>query len=103
MKRGEICWADLPAPVGRRPVLLLSRDWAFTVRNAVAVAFVTTTIRNIPVEVPLGPAEGLPKPCVVNLDVVNTIPKTALAQRITMLSPAKLAEVAKAARFAMDR
>jgi len=102
MKRGELWWADLPAPVGRRPVLLLSRDRAYAVRNAVTGAFLTTTIRNIPVEVALGPADGLPKPCVVNLDVVNTIPKAALAERITTLSVAKLAEVAKALRFALD-
>jgi mRNA-degrading endonuclease toxin of MazEF toxin-antitoxin module len=41
MKRGEVWWADLPAPVGRRPVLLLSRDRAYAVRNAVTVAFLT--------------------------------------------------------------
>lgn len=51
MQRGEVWGADLPAPVSRRPVLLLSRNRAYTVRNAVTVAFVTTTIRNIPVEV----------------------------------------------------
>jgi mRNA interferase MazF len=102
VRRGEVWWADLPAPVGRRPVLLLSRDRAYAVRNAVTVAFVTTTIRNIPVEVPLGPAEGMPKPCVVNLDVVNTIPKSALTQSIGQLSAEKLADVSQAARFAMD-
>ena len=67
MKRGEVWWADLPAPVGRRPVLLLSRDRAYAVRSAVTVAFVTTVIRGIPVEVRLGPADGMPKDCVVNL------------------------------------
>ena len=102
MKRGEIWWADLPAPVGRRPVLLPSRNRAYAVRSAVTVAFLTTTIRNIPTEVPLGPADGLPKPCVANLDVINTIPKTALTQRISTLSSTKLAEVAKAARFALE-
>jgi len=102
VKRGELWWADLPAPVGHRSVLLMSRDRAYAVRNAVTVAFVTTTIRNIPVEVSLGPDDGLPKPCVVNLDVINTIPKTALTQRIGMLSPAKLVEVARTARFALD-
>ena len=53
MKRGEIWWANLPTPVGRRPVLLLSRNKAYEVRNAVTVAEITTTIRNIPVEVKL--------------------------------------------------
>ena len=42
----------MPAPVGRRPVVLLSRDRAYAVRNAVTVAFLTTTVRGIAVEVP---------------------------------------------------
>jgi len=49
MRRGEIWWAELSLPIGRRPVLLLSRDEAYAVRNAVTVAKVTSTIRGIPV------------------------------------------------------
>lgn len=101
MKRGEVWWADLPAPVGRRPVLLLSRDRAYVVRSAVTVAFLPTVVRGIPVEVRLGPAEGMPKECVVNLDVINTIPKAALVQQITALTSAKLIEVEAAIRFAL--
>lgn len=102
MKRGEIWWADLPDPVGRRPVLLLSRDRAYAVRNAVTVAFLTGTVRNIPVEVKLSPADGVPKDCVVNLDLINTVPKAALADHLCTLSPAKIAEVDNAIRFALD-
>ena len=47
--------AELPLPVGKRPVVLLSRDEAYSVRNAITVAEVTRTIRKIPVEVSLGP------------------------------------------------
>ena len=101
MRRGEIWWADLPPPVGRRPVVLLSRDRAYAVRTAVTVAFITSTIRGIPVEVPLGKTEGLPKDCVVNLDLVNTIPKSALTQRVAALAPPKLADVETALRFAL--
>ncbi len=102
MRRGEVWWADMPAPVGRRPVVLLSRDRAYAVRTAVSVAFLTTTVRGIAVEVPLGPADGLPKPCVANLDVINTIPKATLVQHICTLSAAKMADVGRAARFALD-
>ena len=49
MRRGEVWWADQPQPIGRRPVLLLSRDEAYNVRNAVTVAQITTTVRNLPV------------------------------------------------------
>ena len=102
MRRGEVWWADLPHPVGRRPVLLQSRDRAYAVRNAVTVAFLTTTVRKIPVEVPLTPADGVPKECAANLDLVNTIPKAALRTLICTLSPAKLADVDAAIRFALD-
>jgi mRNA interferase MazF len=102
VKRGEVWWADLPAPVGRRPVLLLSRDRAYAVRNAVTVAFLTTTIRGIAVEVRLTRADGVPKECVVNLDLINTIAKSHLSSRICVLSDVKLDEVAAALRFALD-
>jgi len=41
MRRGEIWWAELPAPGGRRPVLLLSRNEAYVVRQLVTVAPIT--------------------------------------------------------------
>ena len=85
MRRGEIWWAELPPPIGRRPALLLSRDSAYKVRTSVTVAMVTRTIRGIPVEVLLGPEDGMPAECAVNLDNILTIPKSRLRQRITAL------------------
>ena len=102
MKRGEVWWAELPPPVGRRPVVLLSRDTAYTVRTSITVAPVTRTIRDIPVEVPLGREDGLPARCVVNLDDLTTIPKSSLRQRVSALSDARLAEIDDAIRFALD-
>jgi mRNA interferase MazF len=102
MQRGEVRWAELPSPVGKRPVLLLSREAAYSVRTAVTVALITRTIRNIPVEVPLGTEDGMPAKCVVNLDNILTIPKSRLAERITQLSPEKMADVAKAVVFALN-
>jgi len=101
MKRGEVWWADLPRPIGRRPVLLLSRDEAYHVRNAVTVGEITTTIRDIPVEVILGKEDGLPKKCVVNLDTIITIRKTFLKEYICYLSQEKINAVNQAVRFAL--
>lgn len=101
MRRGEVWWSQLPPPIGRRPVLLLSRDRAYQVRASVTVAPITRTIRNLPVEVALGPEDGLPAECVVNLDDILTIPKTTLAERLTILSLDKMALVAEAIRFAL--
>ena len=101
MKRGEIWWAELDPPAGRRPVLLLSRDEAYTIRELIIVAPVTTRIRHIPSEVPLGPEDGLPKPCVVNLDTITTIARASLRDKLTTLSPEKLKAVEVALHFAL--
>ena len=102
MRRGEVWWAELPEPIGRRPVLLLSRDAAYSVRTSVTVAVVTRTIRNIPTEVLLGQEDGMPAKCVVNFDDIITVPKSRLTGPITILSPGKMTAVAKAVVFALD-
>ncbi len=58
MKQYEIWWANLPAPAGRRPVLLLSRDSAYEYLNKFVVVEITTTVRSIAEEVPLGRLGG---------------------------------------------
>lgn len=102
MRRGEVWGAELPSPIGKRPVVLLSRDEAYAVRNAVTIAEVTSTIRNIPVEVPLGPEDGLPKKYVVNLDTIATIRKELLSQRICLLRSEKIELVNEALKFALS-
>ena len=101
MRRGDVWWAEFPAPAGKRPVVLLSRTEAYAVRELITVAPVTTRIRQIPTEVPLGSEEGLPKRCVANLDTITTIPKAALTERISVLPGEKRAEVERALRFAL--
>jgi mRNA interferase MazF len=102
MRRGEVWWADLPLPAGRRPILLLSREAAYKVRSSITTAVITRTIRSIPVEVLLGKEDGLPVKCAVNLDEIITIPKSSLVERITALSPVKMSAVARAITFALD-
>ena len=101
MKRGEIWWAELDPPAGRRPVALLSRNDAYLVRSLVTIAPVTTRLRNIPSEVFLSPKEGLPRDCVINLDVITTIPKSCLRDKITALNPEKLKEIDSAIHFSL--
>jgi mRNA interferase MazF len=101
VRRGEIWWAELEPPVGRRPVVLLSRDEAYNVRALVIIAPVTTRIRHIPSEVPLGISDGMPQDCVANLDTITTIPKDCLQSRLAVLSTKKLKEVEAATRFAL--
>ena len=101
MKRGEIWWAELASPVGSRPVLLLSRNEAYAVRGLVIVAPLTTRIRGIPSEVPLGDEDGVPRACVVNLDIITTIAKASLCERLIVLSAEKLKAVEEALHFSL--
>jgi mRNA interferase MazF len=101
VRRGEIWWAELEPPAGRRPVLLLSRDGAYDVRSLVIIAPVTTRTRHIRTEVSLTTLDGLPQICVVNLDTITTISKSRLSNRLTMLTPEKLKEVDMSLHFAL--
>jgi mRNA interferase MazF len=101
MKQYEVWWADLPKPAGRRPVLLLSRDDAYPVLSKFIAAEITATIRHIPIEVPLGPAEGMLKPCVVNCDNLRTISKVHLVKKISKLAPKRVHEVKRAIGYAL--
>ncbi len=102
MKRGDVWWAELQPPAGRRPVVLVSRNEAYAIRASVTVAPVTTKIRNIPVEVPLGQQDGMPRDCVVNCDNLITIPKAWLQETITTLNVEKMDLLDKAIRFSLN-
>ncbi|HUK63227.1 MAG TPA: type II toxin-antitoxin system PemK/MazF family toxin [Dongiaceae bacterium] len=79
----------------------LSRNEAYSVRELVTVAPVTTRVRGIPTEVPLGSEDGLPRACAANLDTLTVIPRRSLARRIGPLGPEKLAAVEHALLFAL--
>lgn len=102
MKRGEVWWVGFPKPAGRRPAVLVSRNEAYRVRTAVTVVPLTRTVRDIPTEVPLGPAEGVPKNSVANADNVTTVAKARLLQHVATLSTAKVAALDRAIKFALD-
>lgn len=101
MKRGELWWARLPDPSGRRPVVLVSRDSAYAVRSSVTVAEVSTTVRGIASEVALSKRDGLPRGCAINADNLATIPKTWLESRIAALRPEKMQELDAALGFSL--
>lgn len=101
MKQFEIWWANLPAPAGRRPVLLLSRNDAYQYLSKFIVAEITTTIRSIPVEVRIGRREGLPMTCVINLDNIRTAARMWLEARAGVLAPSRHREVKRALGYAL--
>jgi mRNA interferase MazF len=83
-------------------VLLLSRDHAYSILSRVAAAEVTTTIRGIAVEVPLGRAEGLRRPSVANLDIIHAVPVENIERKIGELSEDRVHEVERAIGYALD-
>lgn len=102
MRQYEIWWAELPDPVGRRPVLLLGRDGAYAYLDRVLAAEVTTHTRGIPQEVSLGRAEGLPRSCVANLDSLRAVPRARLTERAGALSRRRVPEVKRALGYVLD-
>ena len=101
MKQFEIWWADLPAPAGRRPVLLLSRNDAYGYLSKFVAAEITSTIRRIASEVALGEEEGLPKSWVANCDNLRMVPRVSLARRAGELAPERWVEVKRAVGAAL--
>ncbi len=101
MTQYEIRWADLPPPVGRRPVLLLSRPQAYKYLSSFIVAEITTKVRGIPQEVALGSPEGLPRPCVANLDNTHLVHRSCLNDLIGVVPAHRQREVKRALGYAL--
>mgnify|MGYP001574389039 FL=1 len=102
LKQYEIRWANLPLPIGRRPVLLLTRTPAYAYLAKVIVAEVTTTVRGIPQEVPLGRREGLARPSVANVDNIHVVAKVRIGDLLGMLPDDRHREVKRALGYALD-
>ena len=85
-----------------RPAVIITRDVAIPVLANVTVAAVTSTIRGLPTEVPLGREHGLSEDCVVNCDNLFTVSKRALGARRGELDPAALERLRGALRIALD-
>ena len=95
----EICLARLDKT---RPVLVLTRALARPAMTKVTVAPLTTTVKGLSSEVPLGPANGLDQECVAALDNVLTIPTAALGRAIGVLHPDQERALAVAVVLAYD-
>lgn len=92
-------WADVGAKT--RPVVLLTRDAIIGRLRSFLVAPCTTTIRNLPSEVTLGTDDGLPRPCIVNLDNVTLVEAEAVGQLISTLGEDVMTEICSALAVAV--
>jgi mRNA-degrading endonuclease toxin of MazEF toxin-antitoxin module len=102
VKQYEVWWALFPEPAGRRPVLLLTRDSAYRYLNKFLAVEITSTVRQIAVEVPMGKEEGLPRRCVANCDNIRTVSRAALVKRIGQLAPRRRSELKRAVGHALS-
>ncbi|MEK6229602.1 MAG: type II toxin-antitoxin system PemK/MazF family toxin [Actinomycetota bacterium] len=99
--RGEIWWSEDPV-LGRRPVLVLSRDAVLPTLTRPLVAPLTTTRRGIPTEVPLDVEDGVPQPCVASLDNVQPLARSLLVERLGRLDARRMQQACAALAIAVD-
>jgi mRNA interferase MazF len=86
--RGEVWWCEL-AEIGRRPVVVLSRDVAIPRLRRTLIGPCTTTIRGIPSEV------------LVNLDSVESVSLGTLVERLGRLSDERMRQICEALEIAV--
>ena len=70
--------------------------------GSIVVALVTRTIRQLPTEVVLGRRQGLPVPCVANLDNIPTVPRHRLTRLMVACDASKIEELNRAIKTALD-
>lgn len=101
-RRGEVWWCE-PLGIGRRPVVVLSRDVAIPRLRRALVAPCTTTIRGLPSEVVLEPGDDpVGRRCAVNLDSVESVSIGVLVERLGALSGVRMVEICAALAVAID-
>lgn len=100
--RGEVWWCEF-ADIGRRPVVVLSRDAAISRLRRAVVAPCTTTIRGLASEVVLVPRDDpVPRRSAVNLDSIESVSLAVLVQRLGRLADARMQDICSALRVAVD-
>lgn len=102
MNRGEVRWIASDDLNRGRPGVVMTRQAVAGRLRSVLVAPLTTQIRNLPSEVPLGREHGLPKPCVANLDNLALVDVDLLGPVIAELDAPTMASLCSALAAAVD-
>ncbi len=85
-----------------RPVLVLTREAKLPLVNWATVAPITTTIRGLASEVPVGPRNGLDSASVVSCDNITTVRRQVLGDTIGLFFDDQEPELARAISDAFD-
>ena len=89
--------------MGRRPVVVLSRDKAILARGIAIVAPCSTTVRGLPSEVELDPdTDPVTRSCVVSLDSLESLSVGFFIERLGLLEPQRMRQVCAALAVAID-
>jgi mRNA interferase MazF len=100
--RADVWWCELP-DIGRRPVVVLSRDVAIPRLRRALVAPCTTTIRGLASEVIIDPAgDPIIRRSAINLDSVESVSTAVLVERLGRLSDDRMRQVCAALEVAVD-
>ncbi len=100
--RAEVWWCEM-AEIGRRPVVVLSRDAVIPRQRRALIAPCTTTVRGLISEVGLEPGEDpVPRRCVVNVDSVESVSVAVLVERLGRLADARMRQICRALAVAVD-
>ena len=99
VRRGEVWLAELDTT---RPVIVLTRDPLGRLLHSVVIAPVTSTVRGLSTEVPLGRDDGIRQPSVANLDTVQLLPRDRFRRRIGRARPATMTALCVALSVAVD-
>lgn len=100
--RGEVWWCEM-AEIGRRPVVVLSRDAAIPRLRRALVAPCTTTIRGLASEVVLEPSsDPIPRRSAVNLDSVESVSVAVLVDQLGRLADTRMRAICTALEVAVD-
>jgi mRNA interferase MazF len=99
---GEVWWCEFPE-IGRRPVVVLSRDAAIRGRRRVLLAPCSTNDRGLASEVRLSPEnDPIPRDCVVSLDSVESASVAHLVERLGRLGSDRMHQICAALAVAVD-
>lgn len=99
---GELWWCEPPG-IGRRPVVVLSRDAAIPRLRRTLIAPCTTTIRGLASEVLLEPGDDpVPRQSAVNLDSIESVAVGLLTERLGRLGVQRMRQLCAALEVAVD-
>ena len=102
MKHGGVWWAELSNPWGRRPVVLLARDEAYSVLSWMMVVPASASMRRLPTTVQLDPDHApVLRPCVLVLDHVKSVRTESITDYVGELSAARMREIDRALHVAL--